>query len=148
MSPRGSDQAMTPRALVERFYGEVWNRGDEEAAREILHPAFRFRGSLGTEAADVEGFLAYVRSVRAALAGYTCTIEDVIESDGRVAARMRFGGTHRGELLGVAASGREVSWAGAAFFTIADARIAELWVLGDLDALRRQLEAPAGPRRR
>jgi steroid delta-isomerase-like uncharacterized protein len=126
--------------LVERFYGEVWNRGDEQAAREILHPDFRFRGSLGTEAADIEGFLAYVRSVRSALAGYTCTIDDLIEADGSAAARMRFSGTHRAELLGVAPSGREVSWAGAAFFTITDGRIAELWVLGDLDALKRQLE--------
>jgi predicted ester cyclase len=37
------------------------------------------------------------------------------------------------------ATGRRVSWAGAAFFTFSDDRIADLWVLGDVDALRRQL---------
>jgi len=138
-----ADAAPTPRRLVERFYSEIWNRGDEAAAREILHPAFRFRGSLGTEAADVEGFLAYVRSVRSALADYACTIEDLIEGENRVAARMRFAGTHRGMLFGVDGTGRQVAWAGAAFFTIADGRIAELWVLGDLDALKRQLQEHA-----
>ncbi len=134
-----SDPTPTPRSLVERFYGEVWNRGDEQAARALLHPRFRFRGSLGLTADDVDGFLAYVRSVRAALADYRCTIEDLIEGPNRVAARMTFSGLHRGELLGVSATDRTVSWAGAAFFTIDDDRIADLWVLGDLDNLRRQL---------
>jgi hypothetical protein len=36
-----------PRRLVERFYYEVWNKGDETVANEILDPDFRFRGSLG-----------------------------------------------------------------------------------------------------
>ncbi len=132
--------APTPRMLVERFYAEIWNRGDEAVARAILAPDFRFRGSLGVTADDVDGFLAYVRKVRAALGDYRCIIEDmIVEGDNRTAARMTFTGVHRGELLGVAATGRTVSWAGAAFFTCRDGRIAELWVLGDLDSLRRQL---------
>ena len=109
------------------------------AAREILDPGFRFRGSLGVTADDVDGFLAYVRAIRTALADYRCIIDDLIESGDRAAARITFTGVHRSELLGVAATGRTVSWSGAAFFTVADGRIAGLWVLGDLDGLRRQL---------
>jgi hypothetical protein len=37
----------SPKEIVERFYCEVWNRNDE-AAREILHPDFRFRGLAGS----------------------------------------------------------------------------------------------------
>ena len=128
-----------PRALVERFYEEVWNRGDESAARAILQPDFRFRGSLGAAAQDIEGFLVYVRSVRASLGDYRCIIDDLVESSSRAVARMPFTGIHRGDLLGVAATGRRVSWSGAAFFTMANDRIAELWVLGDVDSLKGQL---------
>lgn len=130
---------VSPRMLVERFYDEIWNRGDEEAARAILVTGFRFRGSLDLTADDVDGFLAYVRTVRGALAGYRCIIDDLVEGGNRAAARMTFTGVHRGDLLGVAATGRTVSWSGAAFFTIAGERIGELWVLGDRDGLRRQL---------
>lgn len=137
----GPDPAATPRALVERFYDEIWNRGDEATARAILDPRFRCRGSLGVTADDVDGFLEYVRSVRAALGDPRCIIDDMIEGTDRVAARVTFAGVHRGELLGVAATQRKVSWSGAAFFTVAHGQIAELWVLGDLDALRRQLGA-------
>ncbi len=109
-------------------------------ARAILDSGFRFRGSLGVTADDVDGFLAYVRSVRAALADYRCIIDDlIVEGGNRAAARMTFTDVHRGELMGVAATGRTISWSGAAFFTCRHGRIAELWVLGDLDGLRRQL---------
>ncbi len=132
---------MTPRTLVERFYAEIWNRGDEAVAREILDPDFRFRGSLGVAADDVDGFLAYVRSLRAALGDYRCIIDDlIVEGESRAAARLTFTGLHHGPLLGVAATGRTLSWSGAAFFTCRAGRIAELWVLGDLDGLRRQLD--------
>ncbi len=134
-----AEPATTPKTLVERFYDEIWSHGDEATARAILDPRFRFRGSLGVTSDDVGGFLAYVRSVRAALADYRCIIDDLIEGDNRAAARMTFTGLHRGALLGVAATGRMVAWSGAAFFTIVDDRIAELWVLGDIDGLRRQL---------
>jgi hypothetical protein len=50
----------SPKALVERFYFEVWNRADEQVAREILHPDFRFRASLGPERRGPDGFIGYI----------------------------------------------------------------------------------------
>jgi predicted ester cyclase len=47
-----------------------------------------------------------------------------------------------GPLLDIAATGRSFTYTGAAFFTIADRLITDIWVLGDLDELRRQLSAP------
>ncbi|MXW71708.1 MAG: ester cyclase [Acidobacteria bacterium] len=130
---------MSPRALVEAFYLEVWNQADEDRAREILAESFRFRGSLGAERVGPDGFLAYMRDVHRALGDYRCIIDGLVTDGDRTAARMRFTGTHRAEFLGVAATGRQVTWAGAAFFRFERERIAELWVLGDLAELRRQL---------
>jgi predicted ester cyclase len=102
-----------PRRLVERFYFEIWNTGDETVAREILDPGFRFRGSLGRERVGPDGFIDYMRSIRTALADYQCIINDLIEGDSRVAARMRFRGIHSGEFFGVPATGQEIIWSGA-----------------------------------
>src|SRR5262249_25355287 len=96
----------SPRQLVERFYGEVWNKADERLAHEILDPDFRFRASLGPERTGPAGFVDYMRSIHASLADYECIIEDLIESQSRVAARMRFRGVHRGTFFGVPATGR------------------------------------------
>ena len=129
------------RALVEQFYGDIWNRRDYGVADDILVADFRFRGSLGDKTVGVPAFLAYVDSVHAALADYRCTIEELIADKQRASARMMFSGRHRAPLLGVAATGRDVSWAGAAFFTVARDRIESLWVLGDIAGLKRQLGA-------
>ena len=129
----------TPRELVERFYHQVWNRADEAEARKILSADFRFRASLGPELRGPGGFIAYLRSVHAALEHFTCTIEELIATDDRAAARMSFHGRHRGKMFGVEPTGRDIRWSGAAFFKTDGETIAELWVLGDIEAVRRQL---------
>jgi predicted ester cyclase len=54
---------------------------------------------------------------------------------------MSFSGVHRGRFFGVEASGRTITWAGAAFFATDGERITDLWVLGDIDAVKQQLGA-------
>jgi steroid delta-isomerase-like uncharacterized protein len=127
--------------LVEAFYHVVWNRGDEAMARRILATDFFFRGSIGLEKRGPDGFIDYMRMIRGALSGYRCEIVALIAEADRAAARMRFHGNHIGSLLGFEPTGRPVEWAGAAFFRFADGQIAELWVLGDTQELRRQLAA-------
>ena len=134
----------TPQELVERFYHEVWNQMDEEVAREILHTDFRFRGSLGPEYRGPDGFIGYMRSVHKALADYTCKIVDLITTEDRAVARMSFVGLHRGPFFGVEATGRQIEWSGAAFFDCRGGVITALWVLGDIDAVKRQLGAGDG----
>jgi steroid delta-isomerase-like uncharacterized protein len=129
----------TAKELVERFYDEVWNKADERVAREILDADFRFRASLGPELRGPDGFTVYLRAVHAAVGNFTCTIEELIATEDAAAAKMLFHGIHRGKFFGVAATGRTVHWSGAAFFAMRDGRIASLWVLGDIDGLKRQL---------
>ncbi len=131
--------ASDARTLVERFYDVVWNRADEGAAREILDPHFVFRASLGTERRGPGGFIEYLRAVHAALEGFTCVIDDLIVSGPRAAAKMTFHGKHRSRFFGIEPTGRTITWSGAAFFAIEAGRISELWVLGDVDAVRQQL---------
>ena len=132
--------ASTATELVERFYNLVWNKADETEARRILARDFRFRGSLGPELRGPDGFIAYMRSVHAALGGFTCQIEEVIAAGDQAAARMSFYGRHRGRFFGIEPSGQEIRWSGAAFFKTRSGTIIELWVLGDIEEIRRQLE--------
>lgn len=133
-----------PETLVRRFYAEVWDRADEDVARAILDPGFAFRGSLGPERRGVDGFIDYMRAVHAALGEYRCIVDELVATESRAAARMTFTGIHRGGFFGVPATGRRITWAGAAFFAVAGGRIASLWVLGDIDAVKAQLGAAEG----
>jgi predicted ester cyclase len=84
-----------------------------------------------------------MRSIHAALANYTCIIDDLIATEDRAAARMTFKGIHRGHFFAIGPTGREITWEGCAFFTTNGHHIVELWVLGDVDSVKRQLGAPA-----
>jgi len=130
---------VTPTEIVESFYADVWNHRDYDQARRIIAPDFRFRGSLDDERRGVEGFIDYNRGVHRALGDYTCTIREMIVDGGRVAAKMYFEGVHLDDFFGVPATGRTLHWMGAAFFEISDSQIQSLWVLGDIDGLKRQL---------
>jgi hypothetical protein len=54
-------------------------------------------------------------------------IEDQIVEGDRVVERHRSTGVHRGEFMGVPATGRRVSWTGNHIYRIANGRIAEAW---------------------
>jgi steroid delta-isomerase-like uncharacterized protein len=130
----------TPDAQVRRFYDEIWNRPDVSVVPEILAPDFTFRGSLGVTKIGHAEFIDYVKYVTGALGDYRCDIETLVTEPDRAAARMTFSGVHRGTFLEVPATGRRVSWAGAAFFQFTDdGLVSDLWVLGDLQGLRAQL---------
>jgi predicted ester cyclase len=125
--------------LIERFYGELWNRWNDSAVEDTLSPGFTFRGSLGQETSGRQGWRRYRDLVRAGSADFHNEITELVCEGGRAAARLRFTGTHTGPLLGLPATRRRFEYAGAAFFTAEQRWLTSAWVLGDLDALRRQL---------
>ncbi|MCC7252010.1 MAG: ester cyclase [Hyphomicrobium sp.] len=140
---RQSEGTASAADLVRRFYDVVWNKADEQVAREILHPRFSFRASLGPERQGLDGFINYMRAIHAALKDYTCTIDELLVDGPKAAARMTFGGQHQGEFFGVSATGRSIAWAGAAFFETDGRQITRLWVLGDIDGVKQQLGVDA-----
>jgi predicted ester cyclase len=54
-------------------------------------------------------------------------------------------GTHRGEILGVAPTGRVVQFESVDAMRVVDGRITEHWGVGNLFSLVRQLTVPAVP---
>lgn len=132
---------MSTPALVSAFYDQIWNRGLLLAADELLAESFVFRGSLGAEVKGRPGFVDYVVAVRGALADYHCEILECVAEGPRAFAQMRFSGRHVGAFRGYVPTGRPIAWMGAALFEFEGARIARLWVLGDLAGLDALLES-------
>jgi predicted ester cyclase len=128
------------RELVQLFYEKFWNECDLGIAAEILDPNVTFRGSLGSGASGIQEVCDYVLMVTTALSGYRCEIEVLITEGDRAAAKVRFSGLHTGEFLGHLPTERHLEWIGTAFFAKNESKLSDIWVLGDLDSLRAQLE--------
>ena len=71
--------------------------------------------------------------------------EHLIAQNGLVAVRFSVRGTHRGEFLGVPASGREVRFESMEVFRLASGKIAEQWVVMNALGLLQQLGAIPSP---
>jgi predicted ester cyclase len=141
----GLDAPDSPhKSIVRAFYQEMWNKADISLVARLLHADVALRGSLGPELKGHDAVAGHVKSVTAALGGFTCDILHMTEEDNRIAVQLLFHGFHRGVFMGFAPTGQRVEWAGSAHFTFRDGLIADLWVLGDLHGLIRQLQRHAG----
>lgn len=124
---------------VRKFYDAIWNNADKTVIPELLTEDFLFRGSLGLMQRGHIGFANFMDQIRAAIGEYRCDITDLVAEDDRVCARILYSGIHRGDLFGYAATHGRIKWDGVAIFRFRDGKIAELWVLWDVNDVMKQL---------
>jgi steroid delta-isomerase-like uncharacterized protein len=128
--------------IVREFIDRVFTKGDLSAIDELLTEDFvnhdpHFGAPEGREAFRYMG-----RVVREACPDWHSDLHVLIGEGDLVAEQFTASGTQRGELAGVAPTGREVSMPGINIFRIAaDGRIAERWGRLDELGLLRQLGA-------
>lgn len=126
------------KALIQR-YVEAWNTGNLALIDELLSPnvSCRFYGL--AEVNGLEAFKQMAPAFGASFSDSWFTIETIIAEDDLVAIHYQWRGTHRGEYLGMAATGKEVTETGTRFYRIKSGKIVEMWgdenVLGLLQQL-------------
>jgi steroid delta-isomerase-like uncharacterized protein len=134
------------RGLIHRYYEELWNSWNFAIANDLLAEDIVFHGSLGVSVQGISAFLGYMRLVQAAFSDFQNTVEESVAELDKVYARLTYRGTHRGELFGIPPTNRNITYAGAAFFTIFEGKISKGWVLGDALGVLRQLEGASSRR--
>jgi steroid delta-isomerase-like uncharacterized protein len=121
--------------LVRRFYREAIDERDSSACERLLSVDFVHngepRGRAGQRQA-VDYFLAAFPDLRN-------EIELILAEDDLVAAHQRWTGTHKGEFLGVEATGRRVEFTSTAVLRIRDGLIARAWDEIDAAGILQQL---------
>jgi steroid delta-isomerase-like uncharacterized protein len=128
--------------IVRHLFETVWNdtdfvRVEEMWGQDVL---FHFRGS--TDSLGPEGVQAMVESHHAAFPDFRFVVEDIIAEGDRVAARVRFFGSHTGEeWFGLPATGKEIDVTEMMFFRFQNGRVVEAWEDYDGYVMRRQLGA-------
>ena len=133
----------TNKALVRRWFEEVWNQGREDTIDELF-AANGIGYGLGDTDAPLRGpreFKSFVRNLRGALPDMRMTIEDILAADDKVTVRITVDGTHEGPQLGVAPTHRRVRIAGLVVIRIANGQIVEGWNSWDQLGLLRQIGA-------
>ena len=138
---------MSTSTTARRFFDEVWSRGDFGLVDELFAPDYvgHPSGPEGTVRGPA-GVEEYIRQLRAGVPDLTVTVEDQLAAGDKVATRWTARGTHQGELMGTAATGRTATVTGITIQRFrADGRIVEGWTNWDLLGMLQQLGVTPQP---
>lgn len=126
--------------IVQSYYENLWNQKDKVYMDKLLDENVVFRGSLGIDTQGKKGFEEYFDMITAAIPNLYHGVETIVAQDNSVAARAVYNGTHKGKLFDFEPTNNRIKYNGASFFTIENGKIKDIWVLGDLNALYKQLQ--------
>jgi len=121
-----SDLTGKNKALMRRIYEDMWNRADPSIAAEIF--------------AQPEGVERFVGQFLLAFPDVQHTIEEMIAEDDRVAVRFSAHGTHTGQWMHSAPTGKSIQYTGVTVARVAEDKIIEHHTWWDKASLIEQIE--------
>jgi len=139
------------KALVRRFYEEVWDRGNLEFAREVFADDYIRHDLRPTEAGPGgSGMAELAGDFRRAFPDARWHVDLVLGEDDLVAARWTATGTFLGPWGTVSPTGRSATFSGVNLYRFGpDGKVGELWNhrddLGFMEQIGAQVYAGAAP---
>ncbi len=129
----------TNKTVSRRLVEEAFNKGEYDVVEELVAPTYVNHDPLTGDTKGPEGTRAVIEGYRSAFPDLTITIEEQLAERDLVATRWTATGTHKGELLGIAPTGKESTVTGLTIDRIADGKLVESWNNWDTLGMLRQL---------
>ena len=126
--------------VVRRLFEEVWNKGNLQVADELFASTYVHHDpsspdlGRGPESEKKRAML-----YRTAFPDLRLTIEDIIAEAETVTARWSCTGTHKGDLSGIAPTGKQFTISGISVARFSNGKMVEGWVNWDALGLMQQL---------
>jgi steroid delta-isomerase-like uncharacterized protein len=128
------------KAVVIRAIEEIWNKGNLPVADELYTSSYTHHDTSTPDAGPgPEGEKQRASLYRAAFPDLKLKVEDLIAEGKKVILRWTGTGTHKGELAGIAPTGKPIDISGITVVHFTDGRMSEGWVSWDALVMMRQL---------
>lgn len=136
------------KAIVRRLNEDVWNRGDLAVIDQLLADEFTTTVVGAPEPIrGREGFKHFVGMYRSAFPDMNLRIDEQVAEGDVVVTRWTATGTHEGELMGIAPTGRQSTVSGITINRLSGGKIVEGFGLFDQLGLLQQIGAVPAPAR-
>jgi steroid delta-isomerase-like uncharacterized protein len=126
------------RAVVMRYIEEVWNRHDLDAIDGLVSSEY-VNHAASTEEYRHGGARHIWEWILSVFPDHRFDVEDVAADGETVAVRGTMEGTHEGELMGIAPTGKRVNAQQSHWFRVVDGKLAEHWAVRDDLVMLQQL---------
>ena len=130
--------ADTNKAVVLRYVEEVWNGHDLEAIDNVVSTDY-VNHAASTDEYRHGGARQIWEWILTVFPDHHFQVEDAASDGQTVAIRGTMTGTHEGELMGVAPTGRRVGAQQSHWFRVEDGKLVEHWAVRDDLVMMQQL---------
>ncbi len=127
------------KAVMNRIIDEVLNGRNLALTEEVIAPDYVYRGALGKEFHGPEGFKQDIISLITAFPDYHLKVEDMFGEGDMVVSRITGSGTHTGEFMGIAPTGKHFTCFVILIVRIVDGKEVASWSCSDLATVVQQL---------
>ena len=124
--------------VMRRFVEEVINNGDYSVLGELIHPNYVYR-SPDQELHGPDALEGLFTAYRTAFPDLNTEIDDLITAGDKAVISITLTGTHEGDLMGIAATGKQVKVHGMVLSRFEDGKIVDEWEILDMLAMFQQL---------
>ena len=132
--------------VTQRVYDEIANQGNLDLIDEIFDDDFVEHEELPAGMPrDKEGVRMFFTMSRNAFPDFRMTVEDIIQEGNKVVARVRASGTHKGEFMGMPATGNKFDVALIDISEFRDDKLIGHWGVMDMAAMMEQLGVTGPP---
>jgi steroid delta-isomerase-like uncharacterized protein len=136
----------TNKAICRRMLEQLWNEHRVDLVQEFFAEDVVQHVVGGPEMPPGPEELKEVLTVTlAAFPDIQLTVDDEIAEGDKVVFRWTMTATHQGGLMGIPATGKQITRSGAAIYRLDNAKIAELWFFADNLEFMQQLGAIPTP---
>lgn len=125
---------------VRRLFEEVWNKGNLQVADELFSSSYVHHDASTPDVGrgpDSEKKRATL--YRNAFPDFRLTIEDTLAEGETIVVRWSCRGTHKGDLNGIAPTGKQFSISGTSIARFTNGKMVEGWINWDALGLMQQL---------
>ena len=127
------------KAAIHRFWEEIFNGRNLALVDSLFTPDYVYHGSAGQEVRGPHGLRQFLTMYLEAFPDLRAEIEDIFGEGDKVVSRATCRGTHKGVLMGIPPTGKQVEIAVICVNRFVGDRIAEDWELVDLLGMMQQL---------
>jgi len=130
------------KAAFQRFHDAANTRDIDVIAKtidELIEPDAVVRTPLPIDASGAEALKQIWSMLLRIYPDIHLTVEDVIAEGDKVVGRTTVSGTHRGDFMGVAPTGKSVTYNEMFMFRFANGRVVETWGVVDVYAQMKQI---------
>ena len=133
------------KAAVRRYW-EGFNAHNLDVWDEVCTPNhINHDPGLPVPDADLQTIKQLIGGLQAAFPDAKASEQDLIAEGDKVVVRMTVRATHKGDFMGIPASGKAVTFSGIFIDRLTDGKIAEQWVVFDVMGLMIQIGAVPAP---